>query len=289
VADWGNLYAVTSFVDTKNNNRRVVWGWSEENMEGYGIKAQGFQGSLGIPREAFVHIAKGVKAPATGIVKSDGVWTEDDKTGLFTVKTLGTKPLEDVVEGLRGGKDAGRCMDERISGFVKINGVESSHFELKASLSGLSSGAQAGFAILATPDLEEHTLITYNPMTGYLTVNREHSSLIDQFQNTTYSGYFMPYEYEDGPEKLNMHIFVDGSLIEIFINDRFALTTRAYPSREDATGVVAVAKGGSANFEGVDVWYHEVNVFPQRPTNSSSKLVYDTPEETDNYVYWPGY
>jgi len=29
VADWGNLYALTAFDDTKKG-RRVQWGWSEE-------------------------------------------------------------------------------------------------------------------------------------------------------------------------------------------------------------------------------------------------------------------
>jgi beta-fructofuranosidase len=32
-----------------------------------------------------------------------------------------------------------------------------------------------------------------------------------------------------------------------------------------------------------------VNVWPDRPLNSSSELIYDTPEETNNYIWWPGF
>jgi beta-fructofuranosidase len=35
------------------------------------------------------------------------------------------------------------------------------------------------------------------------------------------------------------------------------------------------------NMEDVDVW-------PERPRNSSSELVFDTAEETNNFVWWPG-
>lgn len=35
-------------------------------------------------------------------------------------------------------------------------------------------------------------------------------------------------------------------------------------------------------------WEITENVFPERPLNSSSELVYDTPEETNNYVWWTG-
>lgn len=51
--DWGLLYVVTSFNHTKNN-RRVQWGWTNGEMNDFGIRQQGFQGAFTIPREMCV-------------------------------------------------------------------------------------------------------------------------------------------------------------------------------------------------------------------------------------------
>lgn len=61
---------------------------------------------------------------------------------------------------------------------------------------------------------------------------------------------------------------MDGSLIEVYANDRFALTSRIYPSREDSTGILFFKEDGVEN--------------------SSSMLVFDTPAETGNYTWWTG-
>jgi beta-fructofuranosidase len=31
------------------------------------------------------------------------------------------------------------------------------------------------------------------------------------------------------------------------------------------------------------------SVFPERPINSSSELIFDTPAETNDYIWWPGF
>ena len=53
VSDWGNLYAMTSFLDTKHNDRRVQWGWSQDEPNGNLplSRAIGYNGALGLPRE----------------------------------------------------------------------------------------------------------------------------------------------------------------------------------------------------------------------------------------------
>lgn len=64
-------------------------------------------------------------------------------------------------------------------------------------------------------------------------------------------------------------------LLEIFINDRFALTTRVYPSRADALGVRFFSLGGSTSFENVTVYDQMLDVWPDRPLNCSSPLHFD--------------
>ena len=121
-------------------------------------------------------------------------------------------------------------------------------------------------------------------------MNRNSSSLIRQFDSSTANGYFVPYTIAtNGTENIELDIFVDGSLVEVFLNDRFALTTRVYPSRDDALGVEQyVVNGTRVDFANVQIWTEMMNVWPQRPLNSSSHLVWDNPEETDNGVWWSG-
>ena len=125
-------------------------------------------------------------------------------------------------------------------------------------------------------------------------VDRTHSSAIVEFNNASNIGYFVPYtlqtEYGNATqEALHWDVFLDGSLLEVYLNDRFALTTRIYPSSLASTGVgIYVAPGARAQIESINFWGGLYNVFPERPLNSSSMLVFDTPEETNNGTWWTG-
>jgi hypothetical protein len=55
-------------------------------------------------------------------------------------------------------------------------------------------------------------------------------------------------------EPLQLRVFIDKSVIEVFANDRQAICRRVYPSRKDALGVVLFADGGQAKFSSVKAW-----------------------------------
>jgi len=55
-------------------------------------------------------------------------------------------------------------------------------------------------------------------------------------------------------ERLDLRVFVDGSVVEIFANERHCLTSRVYPTSEDATGIGVTAIGGRAQLSKLDVW-----------------------------------
>ncbi|CZR56101.1 uncharacterized protein PAC_05989 [Phialocephala subalpina] len=66
--DWGNTYALNQFYDHVCD-RRIIWPWSDEDPNNYGVKAQGFQGSLGILRESFILVWHHVSAPAEAVTE----------------------------------------------------------------------------------------------------------------------------------------------------------------------------------------------------------------------------
>ncbi|KAF2707392.1 glycoside hydrolase family 32 protein [Pleomassaria siparia CBS 279.74] len=285
--DSGLLYAVTSFNDTKNN-RRVQWGWAPEDSNNFGINQQGYQGAFALPREMYVK-------KTTGIINADGNLTTlgnnrliEHSDGTYTAYTLGARPVPEVVQGIRNGTIQKNYASGTINS-SSISGEGSSHIEISATFSNFTG--PAGVTIAASPGGEEYTTISFDPDTFLVSVNRTYSSTIYQFSNYTVVGYFYPYTLEKSGKKedVEMHVYLDGSLLEVYVNDRFWLTTRVYPSRTDSTGYgVYVADGASVQVSNVAVWTGLANVFPERPLNSSSQLVFDTPEETDNYIWWAG-
>ncbi|KAF2150867.1 glycoside hydrolase family 32 protein [Myriangium duriaei CBS 260.36] len=294
-ADQGLLYAITSFNDTKNN-RRIQIGWAPEDIGGSGnfsILQQGYQGSLSLPRELFVQTTRGV-------VDNDGVLGElgpcaisQQSNGSFVSRTLGVRPAQDVVSGLRNGTTQRSFCSNTYNETTTLVANATSHFELKATISNITG--PAGFKIAASPDGREFTTISFDPANYSVIVNRASSSLLTGFNNASVTAYFRPYHIvpeAGGPasvESLNFDIFLDGSLLEVFINERFALTTRIYPALENSTGLgVWLGDNASAVFENVNHWGDLYNVWPERPLNSSSPLVWDTPEETNDYVWWTG-
>lgn len=152
----------------------------------------------------------------------------------------------------------------------------------------------AGITVAASPNREEYTNIYFDPSNNTIGVDRAHSSLIKEFTNYTHAGYFKPYQFQGRKnttttESIDLTIFVDGSLIEVYANDRFALTSRIYPSREDSNRISFFSgEGVDVEYSRFEVWDGLLNVWPDRPQNSSSPLVFDTAAETGNYTWWTG-
>jgi beta-fructofuranosidase len=49
-------------------------------------------------------------------------------------------------------------------------------------------------------------------------------------------------------------VFVDRSIVEVFVNDRQCVAARVYPGRPDSIGVSLRAQGGDAVVTSLDAW-----------------------------------
>lgn len=58
-------------------------------------------------------------------------------------------------------------------------------------------------------------------------------------------------------ESLQLRVFVDKSVIEVYANERQAITRRVYPTRNDSLGVTLFSDGGKAHFTKVQAWKME--------------------------------
>ena len=65
---------------------------------------------------------------------------------------------------------------------------------------------------------------------------------------------------EQGPvrlaedEALDLRVFVDRSVVEVFANDTLALSVRVYPGRDDSRGVSLLSRSRDAKVSNLDVW-----------------------------------
>ena len=64
----------------------------------------------------------------------------------------------------------------------------------------------------------------------------------------------MPTALGDDSKTLKLHVFIDKSVLEVFVDDGLASVTRVeYPGENDL-GVAALAEGGRVTLESLDVW-----------------------------------
>jgi len=58
-------------------------------------------------------------------------------------------------------------------------------------------------------------------------------------------------------EPLKLRIFIDRSVVEVFVNGKQCLAVRVYPGREDSVGVSIRAQGEDAELRSLDAWQME--------------------------------
>jgi beta-fructofuranosidase len=107
-----------------------------------------------------------------------------------------------------------------------------------------------GLKVRCAPDGSEQTLIAYDPGTGWLSIDRERSSLDSSVHREPHGTHV---NLSEG-ENLTLQIFVDHSVVEVYANSKACLTTRIYPTRADSVGVEPVARDGSAHLQNLDIW-----------------------------------
>ena len=122
-----------------------------------------------------------------------------------------------------------------------------------------------GVKVLCAPDGSEQTVISYLPGKRKLQVDFRHSGVADDNQYWDYDPtraeafptagtvQAAPFRLAEG-EALELRVFIDRSVIEVFANRRQCLTQRVYPTRADSTAVRLFAVGGAARASVVEAW-----------------------------------
>ncbi|WP_162235323.1 GH32 C-terminal domain-containing protein [Sphingomonas sp. Leaf10] len=153
-------------------------------------------------------------------------------------RTLGQSP----VPALAALRDPATAIATRVSGAGDVAvGDLGRAVEIDATFEGPSPAGRFGLTIARSADGREATRILYDPATREIVLDKRQSTLGgDQEGPQLLRG---AYDVAAFGEPRRFHVFVDHSVVDVFVNDAAAFSFRTYPSLADASrfGVTATA------------------------------------------------
>jgi beta-fructofuranosidase len=180
------------------DGRTLQWAWMNEQREQARIDAAGWAGAMTVPRE--------LSLDARGRLNLCPV-TELAALREASVEVVTTGALCGVVVTF-----AGRHLD----------------IEATFTIRSVRDSQKLGLTVLASPDGGEVTRIVFWPDARRLSVARARSSTDALVRRQDLHGMLVL----DEGEALHLRVLLDGSVLEVYANDRLALATRVYPVSE---------------------------------------------------------
>ena len=169
----------------------------------------------------------------------------------------------DAVSSCRGRQLVSRSVKLAANQEVVIGDADGDALEVQATVLP-SAASMVEVNVLRSPAKEEYTRIAFYRDRGYRdnAFRRRHiESLITL--DTSYSSTASDVRCRapetagvrvDPDEPLELRVFVDRSIVEVFVNDRQCVAARVYPERDDSTGVSMRSQGATSQVSKLSVW-----------------------------------
>jgi beta-fructofuranosidase len=172
------------------------------------------------------------------------------------------EPAGDI-ESLRGdhvhvGETTLLANEEVVLETVSGNAIE---IDLEIDPKGAAS---IDLNVLQSPNKEEFTRITFYKDRGYrdrvkltnthqsqITIDSTYSSIASDVRSRAPET--AQFTMDEG-ETLKLRVFIDKSVVEVFVNGKQCLAVRVYPDRPDSVGVSLRSQGQSATLKSLDAW-----------------------------------
>lgn len=215
---WEGYYASTGFVDEKG--RRILHGWVPEGRgESFPVSLD-WAGALALPRVV-----------------------ELKPNGAITMS-----PVPEL-EALRG--ESHRFGNVEVRPKPMNTGVHSTSYECSLEIDRRNLDTKEMIvSVFVSSCGRERTDVRLNLATNSISIDRSFSSLFPNVNKSPIKG---DLPAADNAETLNLRIFADQSIIEVFVNNETCLTARVYPSLEDSDGV-ELSSSGEIIVSKMEVW-----------------------------------
>lgn len=168
-------------------------------------------------------------------------------------QTLGQRPVAQLMT-LRAGS-AQTATNVVVTGEHHL-AAAGNQIEILATVDPASTGTRYGLCLGASPDGAEITRIYYDG--NDIVIDKTRSSR--NFENEEAVLLRGAYDEAAFGKPRTFHVFVDHSVIDVFVNDAAAFSNRIYPTSRGADGAAAstglrlYSEGGQTRFTQTDVW-----------------------------------
>lgn len=210
------LYAALTMMDEQN--RRLMWGWLREGRTNAAQRAAGWSGVMSLPR----------------VLKVVGDRLEQVPIPELAVLRGEAETLRDVRLG------AGESTPRRE--------MPGNSYELSLEVEATET-ASFSLTLLASPDGQEGTVLSYDAASQGLTLDASASSLDLETESERVS---VAHGLEG--DRLHLRVFVDASIIEVFADKTTCLTGRVYPTLPESCGVVFTCLAGTLLIRELHLW-----------------------------------
>jgi len=219
-----SFFAPESLLD--DQGRRILWAWIFDGPGFASRQAFGWSGTMSLPR-----------------VLSLG------PDGMLRIT------LPEEIERLRYHAQNRTSLAVPADQELAVDGASGNSIELSLEMNGPDAG-QYGVKVCRSPKGDEETLVYYDATEKKLKVDTNRSSLTEGPKSIEAG----PFELKPG-EPLQLRVFVDKSVVEVFANGRQAVMRRVYPSRADSVGVAIFSRSGPARVTKL----HKGDIMPSNP------------------------
>ncbi|OJD34046.1 glycoside hydrolase family 32 protein [Diplodia corticola] len=262
VFDHGLFYAANGFWDPETQ-QQVVIGWVTEDDLPVELQIkQQWSGCLSLPRIAGLMTLRHVRKARKSELKSiTSIQTESDAHGTSTVRTMRISPDRRLQKLRRSAQqtDLPTASLGPLDGRTQVP-LRSTRWELDGEFAVAQTCTRVGIAVFHSEDVECRTELYWSPAEEDFAVERPdlvggQSAVKMQTEHAPHT-LFTTRDVSTGAEseeKLRVQVFYDGSVLEVFVNERTAITTRVYTSDARCVGLALFAEG-DAQVTGCSVW-----------------------------------
>ena len=181
--------------------------------------------------------------------------------------TLLIQPAEEL-SALRREHSACANITARAGEDIALDKIRGDAMEIDAEID--PSGGAVGIKVRCSPDGSEETAVWFDPTAKTLSIDMSRSSTRDDvtYGSPPFASYNFnaksdnpapfpkfdaPFEIRQG-EKLQLRIFLDKPMLEVFANGRQCVTQVIFPASPDSLGVKFCAKDKPARLARLDCW-----------------------------------
>ncbi len=172
-------------------------------------------------------------------------WTLDANNNLIQQPYAGT-------QNLRVTSSAFNIANQDISSTMSLAPVSGKTVEIDGSFV-VSSAQRFGFHVRKSGN--NFISVYYTPTTGTFTVDAQNIARLTN-DASSFNGLYesvLPQKPAVG-ETMRIHIFIDHSIMDIFINNQYAFSIRVFPTDTNAEDMEAFSDGGTTRATSIQAW-----------------------------------